>query len=256
MKLAAVALVAACGGSALPPAGPSPTASAPATPTATLADLGWLAGQWHSPELDVRWQLVAGALYGISLTDTGFEVTIIDDNDDAGTPGPIVLTTWPSGGDPVTFPLRSVSADVIELGSSLRFTRTANGLQRELGKDSFTVVHAPVVSAPELEASDRTFAIESQRDGSEAWIRWFAPDGAMWRGTRITGVDPIRAAVTKTLDAGPLAWVPVASGIRGKLGFTLGTYTFGNRRGSYCTIWKQTVAGWRIAFDVGRPEPQ
>ena len=258
MKIAVVALIAACGASpppSSPAATPAPPVAAPAAPAATLADLGWLAGQWHSPEFDARWQLVAGALYGVSLTDTSFEVTIIDDNDDDGNRAPITLTSYPTGADPMTYPLRSVTPDAAAFGTSLRFTKTAEGLHGEFGKDAFTLVPAPVVSAPELEASDRMFAIDSARDGAEAWIRWFAPDGAMWRGTRITGVDPIRAAITQTLRNGQLAWVPAASGTRGNLGFTLGAYTFGNHRGSYCTIWKKTVAGWRIAFDVGRPEP-
>ena len=84
MKLAFLALV-ACGGA---------QHAAPAK-AATLDDLGWLQGTWHSQLLDAHWQSVAGALYGIALNDQGFEVNIIDDSDNDGKPSPIALVAAP-----------------------------------------------------------------------------------------------------------------------------------------------------------------
>ena len=81
----------------------------------------------------------------------------------------------------------------------------------------------------------------------------------MWNGARIEG-PAIRATIAKTFARGVLRWAPVASGVRGDVGFTLGTFSFApaaggkGGHGSYCTIWRRQADGaWKVVFDTGRP---
>ncbi len=252
---AAIVALAACGAPA--PAHPRPP---------TLADLGWLAGTWHAPELDSHWQNIDGALYGVALDGKGFEVNIIDDSDEDGRPAPITLTSLVNGKDPMTFALVAATPAKIELADAqhrvVRVTKVGQGWRGDFEQPGeptvgFTMAPGSLADPPELEAADRAFAADTAKDGADGWMAHFAPDGALWRkGGRIEG-DAIRAALANTLAKGPLRWQPVASGARDNIGFTLGTYTFGSpaiERGSYVTIWnKQSDGAWKVVFDTGRP---
>lgn len=244
-----VVVVAACGGATAKPA--------------TLDQLGWLAGQWHSPLLDAHWQNVAGVLYGIALDDHGFEVNVIDDMDDDGKPAPITLTALENAKDPMRFALVSATPDELRFVDAqhrvVRVARTADGWRGEFSDEPggqpvvFEVHPAPPAASPVLEEADRAFAADTAADGADGWARHFADDGAMWRGRRIEG-PAIRDAIGHTLAHGVLRWQPVASGERGELGFTLGTFTLGASRGSYATIWRRGPDGtWKVVFDLGRP---
>src|SRR5207253_8530150 len=111
---------------------------------------------------------------------------------------------------------------------------------------------------PELADTDRAFEADTAARGADGWVAHFADGGAIWRATgRIEG-SAMHDAITKMLARGPLHWTPVSSGARGDVGFTLGTFTFGDpvkARGSYATIWKKQSDGtWKAVFDIGRPE--
>lgn len=232
-------------------------------PPAKLADLGWLAGTWQSLELAAHWQRVGGALYGIAFDNQGgFEVNIIDDTDDDGKPAPITLVALHNGRDPMRFALSSATPERIELVDpkhrTVRVIKTDNGWRGEFvepGHDPTVTDMRPgaLDAPPELAATDRAFAADSRSHGADAWVRYFADDGAMWRGARIEK-PAIHDVIANTLAKGTLAWSPVASGARGDLGFTLGTYTFEATHGSYATIWRaQPDDTWKVIFGVGWP---
>jgi hypothetical protein len=225
-----------------------------------LADLGWLAGRWHSDALDSHWQMIEGTLWGIALHDGGFEVNWIANDGQT-----IALTSIEEGNDLSRFELVSADPARIELGGpqgAVRVTRTQRGWRGEFTPPNqpaiaFELAAAANAPAPELEAADRAFEVRTAPnptiDGADGWMRHFGAESAMWRGRRIEGVA-IREAIAKTLAENPLRWTPIASGARGDVGFTLGTYTHGSSRGSYATIWRRPPDGtWRVTFDIGRP---
>lgn len=258
-------LCAACGAS---PTAAGPTAVAPATPAGpagaalTLADLGWLVGGWHAANVDIRWQLVETTLWGVALSDGGYEVDIIDDSDDSGKPTPVALISL-DGTTEDDFALRAAAAGQIEAadahGQIVRLHRAADGLHGEFAVAgqpavTFTAAPGPVTPAPTAEDADRQFAADSARDGAAAWAHWFAADGEMWNLPPIRGTDAIRAARAKSPIQFTLGWAPVASGARGDLAFTVGRWTVRGTadHGSYCTVWRHTSDGWRAVFDTGR----
>jgi hypothetical protein len=244
-----------------------PAALAACTPhRATLADCGWLAGTWHSAQLDSHWENVAGALYGVALNDGGFEVNIISDRDDDGKHVPIALVALDNGRDAMTFALQSATQTRIVLADGRRrvdVTRTGAGWRGAFvdppkPEVAFDMAPGRLDAAPELADADRAFAAATARDGADGWTKFFAPGGAMWRaGARVEGAA-IHDAIAKTLAAGALQWTPVSSGKRGAFGFTLGAWTFSKpgahgANGSYCTIWQRQADGtWLVVFDIGR----
>jgi hypothetical protein len=232
----------------------------------TLADLGWLAGTWHSAQLDAHWENVAGALYGVALNDGGYEVNIIDDSDDDGKPAPIALVAIENGRDAMTFALQSATATRIVLATGKRrvdVTRTGTGWRGAFvdppkPEVAFDMARGSLDAAPELAELDRAFAVATAKDGADGWTKFFAPDGAMWQhNARIEGAA-IHDAIGQTLAAGALQWTPVSAGKRGAFGYTLGTWTLSKpgthgANGSYCTIWHRGSDGaWLVAFDIGR----
>jgi hypothetical protein len=233
-----------------------------------LEGISWLVGRWKGPLFTLHWQEVAGALYGIVLTDEDFEMLILD----CAKPLPSTLVTLLDGRVPMSFTLKTAtSEEVVFEGedavpgcppSSMRFTRTPTGMRGETAQPpdepfAYELTAVGAEQAPELEGADRQFAEDTARDGAEGWARHFAADGAMGN-PRIEG-DAIRATMGKRLAQGPLAWTPVASGARGRLGFTLGTWTFGapaTEKGSYATVWKKQPDGpWKVVFDIGGMAP-
>jgi len=119
-----------------------------------------------------------------------------------------------------------------------------------------------------LMEADRAFAAAVARDGSEAWISWFAEDGAQIQ----TGVGEIRGRdALRQLMAGlddpnfSLSWEPRRADIAasGELGWTTGDYVSegiakdGQPRrtqGRYVTIWRRQPDGsWKVVMDLGNP---
>jgi hypothetical protein len=112
--------------------------------------------------------------------------------------------------------------------------------------------------APELEALDVEFAAQSAKEGGEAWAAIFAGDGAEWSNGKRVEQAQIGTVMGNVLMGATLDWQPLASGVQGDLGFTLGTYTLESKNssqhedGSYCTIWRRAPGGpWKVLFDVG-----
>lgn len=80
----------------------------------------------------------------------------------------------------------------------------------------------------ELLNADRAFARETARRGAEGWTERFAPDGNM--------------------------------------GYTIGRYEARQRdttgalvrsTGTYVTVWRKDArGGWKVALDIGNPDPQ
>jgi ketosteroid isomerase-like protein len=115
-------------------------------------------------------------------------------------------------------------------------------------------------AAPALEAADRAFAADVKARGADGWLAAFDPHGGMLRkGTRIEG-DAIKGTMAGLLSDGVLAWDPIASGVEGDVGFTVGkaTYTPTKPDGdhwasTYLTIWHHQPDGsWKVLFDTGR----
>ncbi len=119
-----------------------------------------------------------------------------------------------------------------------------------------------------LMEADRAFASAVARGGSEAWVSWFAPDGAQIvpGAGEVRGVDSLRALMSY-LDAPgtKLTWEPTRAQIAASadLGWTTGTYeseTLGSDgrvqrgHGRYVTIWtKQDDGSWKVVMDLGNP---
>ena len=128
---------------------------------------------------------------------------------------------------------------------------------------------APPPADPEvLMEADRAFAAAVAQGGTEAWVSWFAEDGAQIQpGTgEIRGHDAIRALMAGLDDPGlTLIWEPLRADISagGDLGWTTGSYVSravggdGETRtgqGRYVTIWRRQADGsWKVVMDLGNP---
>ncbi|HEY4242992.1 MAG TPA: DUF4440 domain-containing protein [Kofleriaceae bacterium] len=235
---------------------PGPVAPAP-PPAAPENPLAWLSGAWHAAQLDTRWVTSAGATYGVSLTDTGFEVTIVRKQE---------LVAYGTSGPGEKFSVTSAlpnRLDATDAHRAIRFERGPSGLTAELTdppNPSTVVALAPakLVRVPEVEDAERAFAADSAARGAPAWSERLAPGGSIQQGEdRLTDAAAVAAAMKAELTGATLSWVPSTSGRRGDLAFTIGEWHFkaGTMRinGSFCTIWKRVGGKWLLLFDVGRP---
>jgi ketosteroid isomerase-like protein len=287
-RLVAIALVAACGSGASSSGGPGseikppPTLSSPTqlVGSPALMDIAWLRGDWAQaePDLQMHWNAAGGALYGVSLFESAlYSVEIIDD---AAGPGPadgkLRLYTFP-GGMP-GFELVGQAGK----GRSVGFFDRATAVEQSYALDDTNRLHltlnvadmternelvamASPSRAPELEDADRAFAADVAKRGVAGWVAAFEPTGFMLSGESMKEKKPMRGAalgdmMKPLLESGALTWEPVASGVRGDLGFTVGTGTFvssdakASWKSSYVTIWaKQADGSWKVRFDIGRP---
>ena len=119
-----------------------------------------------------------------------------------------------------------------------------------------------------LMEADRAFAEAVAQNGTEAWVSWFATDGAQIQpGTgEIMGHDAIRKLMAGLDDPNlTLTWEPLRADIAasGDLGWTTGSYVSEVRaadgevsrgQGRYVTIWrKQPDGSWKVVMDLGNP---
>jgi ketosteroid isomerase-like protein len=134
-----------------------------------------------------------------------------------------------------------------------------------------TEAPAQTVSAPDPEvlmAADRAFAADVARGGTEAWVSWFAEDGAQIQTGQgeIRGRDAIRQLMAGLDDPNfSLSWEPRRADIAasGELGWTTGDYVSRGvgadgqprqTRGRYVTIWRMQADGsWKVVMDLGNP---
>lgn len=130
---------------------------------------------------------------------------------------------------------------------------------------------AQTVSGPSPEVlmeADRAFAADVARGGTEAWVSWFAEDGAQIQTGQgeIRGRDAIRQLMAGLDDPNfSLSWEPRRADIAesGDLGWTTGDYVSRGvgadgkprqTRGRYVTIWRMQPDGsWKVVMDLGNP---
>ncbi|HEX9704269.1 MAG TPA: nuclear transport factor 2 family protein [Gemmatimonadales bacterium] len=120
-----------------------------------------------------------------------------------------------------------------------------------------------------LMEADRAFAAATARERVEGWVRFFAPDGAMFRpGGLATGHTAVRERMTPAFadTSFTLSWEPTEAHVAasGDLGYTIGRYESRRRAatggvttatGSYLTVWKKQPDGtWKVAADIGNPD--
>ena len=270
------ALVLGCGGGSTTrsTSRPEPPAPGSAELSPALAPLAWWLGDWVGEHGSEHWVAAAGAMYGIALDKSVYEVMIIDDADGPGTGDGIRrFIAMPGGTRSVEFrevkmeaqsasftnPTHDFPVDIAYRrdGDALIATLSGHGQPEQV----FRFRRGPAAArSPELEAADIAFSDATGARGVAGWVAAFAPDGAMLRKSgRIVGADAIGAAMKPLLSEGKLAWAPIASHREGPIGFTVGkaTYTAAKPedswRSTYVTIWKvQPDGGWKVAFDTGR----
>lgn len=132
---------------------------------------------------------------------------------------------------------------------------------------------APARTVPDpdpevLMEADRAFAADVARGGTEAWVSWFAEDGAQIQTGQgeIRGRDAIRQLMAGLDDPNfSLSWEPRRADIAasGDLGWTTGDYVSRGvgadgqprqTRGRYVTIWRvQPDGSWKVVMDLGNP---
>ena len=116
--------------------------------------------------------------------------------------------------------------------------------------------------------ADRAFAAAVAEGGTEAWVSWFAEDGAQIQpgAGEIRGRDAIHDLMAGLDDPDfSLTWEPRRADIAasGDLGWTTGSYVSrglgadGEPRqaqGRYVTIWRKRPDGmWNVVMDLGNP---
>ena len=125
--------------------------------------------------------------------------------------------------------------------------------------------------AAELMAADRQIAADVDREGIDAWVRWFAPEGAqLIPGRVVRGHAGIRSLMGPLLTNPrmKLYWEPDTASIAasGDFGYTIGRSRTVRRNddgtttvvqtGRYVTLWRREGDGsWKVELDTGHPAP-
>lgn len=267
----ALALV-ACGSDPKPVARQGYPPSSPELSPA-LEPLAWWLGDWQADHGSEHWVAAGGAIFGVGLAKDGtFEVMIVDD---APGPGPADgvrrFYAMPNGGGSTEFAERTIDAqlatfanDAHDFPKTITYRKAAPGLVATVagGDKSIEYKFAPAgaARAPALEEADLAFSADTGKRGIAGWLAAFEEQGGMIsKGKRVEGHAAISGLMTDLLASGTLAWAPIASGVSGKVGFTVGKATFTGAkpedawRSSYVTIWRQQADGsWKVWFDAGR----
>lgn len=241
-----------------------------------LAPLAWWLGTWDAADGKGRehWTANGGALFGVSLDDKGgFEVMVVDDGEERKpADGALRFYAMPAGELPVLFSKHELTAsgavfrnEAHDFPKQVSYRRQGESMNAEIsggGKAipyGFTLVADPPRAA-ELEAADRAFAADTAARGIEGWVAAFEADGWMHGGgQKHVGVEAIRALMGPFLAQVRVEWAPVASAVRGDLGYTLGKATFTSSKDGatwksvYVTLWhRQPDGSWKARFDTGR----
>jgi hypothetical protein len=101
-----------------------------------------------------------------------------------------------------------------------------------------------------VSAADIAFAALARQIGMHAaFTTYAAQDAVQLARTMVFGRDSIHQLFK---DAPLLHWGPLAGDAAGDLGYTIGAFTAGTRRGNYLTIWRlETDGSWRYILDGG-----
>jgi len=126
----------------------------------------------------------------------------------------------------------------------------------------------PVPDPQVLMEADRAFAAAVAEGGTEAWVSWFADDGAQITpgAGEIRGHEAIRENMAGLDDPNySLRWEPLRADIAasGDLGWTTGSYVSEGigadgqakrGQGRYVSIWRKQADGtWKVVMDLGNP---
>jgi ketosteroid isomerase-like protein len=265
--LALILSLTACG-----PAQKPPDREPPPSPelSSALLPLAWWVGVWQSPTGIEHWVAADGAIYGIALQDGAqFEVMIIDDGDGGGpADGKLRLFAMPGGMKSVEFANADIkdttatfSNPAHDYPKTIAYVRDGKQLVATVGgdgkADTYRFERTTMARAPALEAADIAFAKDTAARGIEGWVAAFDPKGGMMtKAGRAEGADAIRGLMTELLATTKVEWAPIASAVRGDIGFTVGKATFTGKdswRSTYVSIWKKQPDGtWKVLFDTGR----
>jgi ketosteroid isomerase-like protein len=269
MRALMIVCLVACGSKSPTTKSPAPAKSAELSPA--LEPLAWWLGDWSAQSGSEHWVAAGGAIYGIALQDGAFEVMIVDDGDGRGKPdGTLRFIAMPGGAKAVEFTKSAADASSITFANEahdypkqIRYGRSGDALHAKIaGGDKSDDYHFKTAQTPRadaLEAADIAFAKDTAARGIEGWVAAFDPKGAMMsKEGRVEGPDAIKPFMSPVLEKYKVAWAPIASAVRGDIGYTVGKATFSsaddNWRSSYVSIWKKQPDGsWKVIFDVGRP---
>ena len=132
-----------------------------------------------------------------------------------------------------------------------------------------TATKADLIAAAENELlkAESDFSADWQKNGADAWVRWFAPFGVEDNGGNpAVGPEAVKKSITEAYGAPGSTLMWAADEARamedGRMGFTRGHFVAsflinGQKkeiRGQYITIWrKQKDGNWRIIWDGGEP---
>jgi ketosteroid isomerase-like protein len=269
MRVLLLMMVLACSGS--PPAPVAPKGVSPELSTA-LAPLDWWLGDWevcggNAPRYTEHWTAASGAMYGVALTESGFEVMIVDDGEGEVADGVLRFIAMPQGARAVEFRQKDVGTRTVTFANpehddpkQITYSRDGDIVRAVLFGTKllkFEFCASTRTAAPELEDADRKFAADTAARGTAGWLAAFDPQGGMMRrGSRVEGAA-IGEMMDPLLSKGRLAWDPIASHRQGALGFTVGKATYTGEdswQSSYVSIWRQQPDGsWKVLFDTGRP---
>ncbi len=121
-----------------------------------------------------------------------------------------------------------------------------------------------------LMQTDRDFAKATAAKRLDGWMLFMAPNAVLLRAEPLVGLDLIKAGMAKDFnDPGfQLTWEPTKAEFvgNGPVGYTIGRYEAkftGDdgkphvAHGSYMTTWrKQRDGSWKVAADIGSPDPE
>jgi len=101
-----------------------------------------------------------------------------------------------------------------------------------------------------VSATDSAFAAFAQKVGTQAaFTAYAAQDAVQLARTMVFGREAIHQLFE---NAPPVQWGPIAGDAAQDLGWTVGAWTIGDKRGNYLTIWQlQPDGSWRYILDGG-----
>ena len=269
MRAFALALILfACSSPAKPTAPPKPTPNPELS--AALEPLAWWLGDWEAESGATgteHWVAASGAIYGVALQDSGFELMIIDDDD--GPKGELRMLAMPAGQKSVTFHVTALGMRAATFANpthdfpkSITYEQNGDHLAATIGgagkSESYRFKRITAPRSRTLEHADKAFAADVAARGLDGWVAAFEPAGGMMTGNgRVEGAEGIRKAMAPVLTSTSVEWAPIASAMRGDLGYTVGKAKFENAedswRSTYVTIWRKQPDGtWKVLFDTGR----
>ena len=271
MRAITLALLVACGSSSSKPTTPrAPNAEL----SPALAPLDWWLGDWQVESGATgteHWVASSGVIFGIALQDNaGFEVMVVDDGDGPGkADGKLRLFAMPGGTKSVEFQSlahepasATFEAPANDYPKTITYARDGDALTATTAggdkSDKFRYQRMTAARAPDLEAADIAFAKDTAARGIDGWVAAFDPKGGMMtKAGRVEGADGIREVMSGLLASTKIEWAPIASAMRGDIGYTVGKATFTGKddswRSTYVTIWKKQPDGsWKVLFDTGR----